>query len=65
MVGIRGVVFGRKPKLTSHQRREALERRADGEFNDFAEVKRLGDVPRDFLRRAYDFVGQMRARKLR
>jgi DNA invertase Pin-like site-specific DNA recombinase len=27
----RGVKFGRKPKLTPHQQREALERRARGE----------------------------------
>jgi DNA invertase Pin-like site-specific DNA recombinase len=27
----RGVRFGRKPKLTLHQQREALERRAKGE----------------------------------
>jgi DNA invertase Pin-like site-specific DNA recombinase len=27
----RGVKFGRKPKLTPHQRREALRRRADGD----------------------------------
>jgi DNA invertase Pin-like site-specific DNA recombinase len=27
----RGVKFGRKPKLTLHQQREALERRARGE----------------------------------
>ena len=27
----KGVVFGRKPKLTSHQRREALARREAGE----------------------------------
>jgi DNA invertase Pin-like site-specific DNA recombinase len=27
----KGVRFGRKPKLTPHQRREALERLADGE----------------------------------
>lgn len=27
----RGVKFGRKPKLTAHQRKEALRRRAAGE----------------------------------
>jgi hypothetical protein len=36
-----------------------------GPLNNFAEVERLGDVPCDRLWRAYDFVGQMRARKFR
>jgi len=30
----RGVRFGRKPKLTAHQRREALERRDSGRSPD-------------------------------
>jgi len=38
----RGVRLGRKPKLTAHQRREALARRAAGE--PLAEIARSYDV---------------------
>jgi DNA invertase Pin-like site-specific DNA recombinase len=40
----RGVKMGRKPKLTAHQRREALERIARGEMP--AEIARSYDVSR-------------------
>lgn len=52
----RGVKMGRKPKLTPHQRREALERRADGEpvreiartFNvSHSTISRLAPGPSD------------------
>jgi DNA invertase Pin-like site-specific DNA recombinase len=38
----KGVKFGRKPSLTSHQRQEALQRLADGETQ--ADVARSYDV---------------------
>jgi predicted RNA polymerase sigma factor len=45
----RGVVFGRKPKLTSHQRREALERRAGGE--SVVEIARTYNVAHSTISR--------------
>ena len=46
---IRGVVFGRKPKLTPHQRREALERRACGE--SVVEIARTFNVAHSTISR--------------
>ena len=59
----KGVVFGRKPKLTRHQRREALARRAAGE--------RLVDIARSYnvhhstiVRRYGKTCGIARSRKI-
>jgi DNA invertase Pin-like site-specific DNA recombinase len=45
----RGVVFGRKPKLNAHQRREALQRRAGGE--SVVEIARTYNVAHSTISR--------------
>ena len=42
----KGVKMGRKPKLTDHQKREAMKRRDHGE-ETLAEIGRSYNVPRD------------------
>jgi DNA invertase Pin-like site-specific DNA recombinase len=43
----RGVAFGRKPKLTPHQRQEALARRSAGET--LAEIARSYNVDQSMI----------------
>jgi DNA invertase Pin-like site-specific DNA recombinase len=40
----RGVAFGRKPKLTPHQQRKALARRAAGEAVSHSTISRLAEA---------------------
>jgi resolvase-like protein len=52
----RGVRFGRKPKLTAHQQREAVERRARGEA--YVDITRSYAVSHSTISRLANEVGQ-------